>query len=117
VEVPCGLDHGQRRADLTARHGPASPVPAAAALRLLGVRAQVHPRDAKAFAYRDRAAAEAWAASTAAHCGVTSLGLVPAEGLGWVGAYDLRPALLAHWTAATDPQLPDDWTPPRRPGR
>lgn len=119
-------EHARRRAALTARHGqPRSlgrPAETAAALRALGLRGRVHPRDAFAFAYRDAAAAAAWQQATLTHHDTPSLGTCAAEGGGVTGVYDLRPALAGiaqdagrSW-AYTDPALPDDWTPPRRPG-
>jgi hypothetical protein len=111
--VSCGLDHDQRRAELTAAHGPARTVPAGPVLALLGWRAVIHPRDAVAYAYRDWAAAQAWCASTADHYGLVSLGFAAARGLDGpevFSAYDLR-AILGG-TGLTDPARPDDWTPP-----
>jgi hypothetical protein len=114
--VSCGLSFGERRALLVARHGLPAQVPAAAALRLLGRRAEVHPNDAVAFAYRDQAAADAYAESNAQHQGIPSLGSRPVDGA-IVGVLDLRPALARHARQAgrswefTDPGLPDDWHP------
>jgi hypothetical protein len=112
--VSCGLDHEQRRAALTAAHGPAAPVPAGPALQLIGRRWQVHPRDVVAYSYRDQQAADAWGASTAEHFGIPPLGTAPADGA-VIGVYDLRPVLAEHGVAATDPARPDLWHPPADP--
>jgi hypothetical protein len=95
-------------------------VDTAAALRLLGLRGQVHPRDAYAFTYRDQAAADAWQAATLDHHGVPSLGTAAVDGA-VVGVYDLRPALarlagLPPAAVATPPGLPDGWVPTVRLG-
>lgn len=117
--MSCGLSLGERRALLIARYGQPAQVDRAGALRLLGLRDAVHPRDVVAFLYRDQAAAGAFAASNAEHQGIPSLGTCLAEG-GVVGVLDLRPELARHAQQAgqswefTDPALPDDWQPPRR---
>jgi hypothetical protein len=109
-------DHEAHRAELTAAHGTPRPFDTAYALRLLGQRAQVHPRDAYAFAYRDQAAADAWQAATRTHHGIPSLGTAPSDA-GVIGVYDLRPALAGEFGApVTDPGLPDGWTPAGRRG-
>lgn len=108
----CGLSHAERRARLTEQHGQPRRHDHAGALRLLGQRGQVHPRDVVAHLYRDQDAAQAWLGSNAAHYGHPPLGAVTVEGLGVVGVIDLRPSLAAHGVAATDPALPDDWLAP-----
>lgn len=111
--MSCGCDHDARRAALLTMHGKPRPVPAAAVLGLLGRRADVHPRDAVAFAYRDQQAADTWTRSTELHYGIPCLGTAAnPDGPGVLGAYDLRPALTAHDCPPTDPALPDGWTPP-----
>lgn len=108
--MSCGLDEVERRRRLIAAHGRPPRFPdTGAALRLLELRDQVHPRDAIAFVYRDQQAAGAYAASNLDHSGLPSLGTVPVDG-GILGVLDLRPALMAK---ITDPALPDDWTPVR----
>jgi hypothetical protein len=106
----CGLTHGERRAVLTAAHGLPRRADPGGALRVLGKRDLVHPRDVIAFVYRDQAAAEAWAASNVAHYGHPSLGLTPVDG-GVLGVLDLRGVLECHGVAVTDPAEPDDWLP------
>lgn len=120
--VTCeGIDtgHWERRAALVAAYGCPVRVPGGHALRILDARSRVHPRDVVAFLYRDRAAAEAWAAANAEHYGHPSLGITPAEG-GVLGVVDLRPDLARHGVPATDPAAPDDWRPgtvPPKPPR
>jgi hypothetical protein len=104
-------DHEQRRRRLITEHGEPRPVKAAVPLELLGRRAEVHPRDAVAFAYRDLGAAAAWTETTREHYGIPSLGIVTVDGA-IVGVYDLRAALAANGAGATSPRLPDNWTPP-----
>jgi hypothetical protein len=108
----CGLSHEERRARLIEEHGQPRRHDAGGALRLLGCRAAVHPRDVIASAYQDQAAAAAWAESNLAHYGHPSLGAVTVEGVGVVGVLDLRPALAAHGVPPTDPARPDGWLPP-----
>jgi hypothetical protein len=98
------LAREERQAILAARYGAPRWADRSAALRLLGLRGQVHPRDVAAFAYRDRAAADAWARSNLDHHGYPSLGTVIAGGE-VIGVTDLRPAR----AEPTDPALPDDW--------
>lgn len=107
--------HAARRTWLTSWYGESRPADTAAVLRLLGLRAQVHPRDAFAFTYRSAVAAAAWQASTAAYHGLPSLGVAVTEGAVY-GVYDLRPALAGYNVAPTCPHLPDDWRPPARRG-
>src|SRR5205807_9953271 len=108
----CGLSHGERRAMLAARHGLPAPADPGDALRLIGARAQVHPRDVVAFVYRDDAAADAYAASNADHYGLPLLGrAAPAAGGGVVGVLDLRPELTRRGLPETPPDLPDGWPP------
>lgn len=109
--MSCGLDHATRRARLAEAFGRPRRFVAADALRLLGLREAVHPRDALAYAYHDRRAADAWAASNWEHYRHPLLGCLVVEGAGVVGAYDLRPMLAAHGCELTDPGLPDDWCP------
>jgi hypothetical protein len=103
---------GERRRRLIAEHGNTHSADTAAALRLIGKRDQVHPRDAAAFAYRDRAAADAYAASNAEHNGIPSLGTA-VKGDEIIGVLDLRGTLAEHGAEPTDPRLPDDWKPSR----
>jgi hypothetical protein len=110
--MSCGLADWERRAILRAEHGTPAGFPGTAtALRLLGVRDRIHPNDAVAFVYRDQAAADAFAASNAAHCDLPSLGTVPVDG-GVLGALDLRPALARGGLPGTAPARPDNWKPP-----
>jgi hypothetical protein len=104
------------RAELIAEHGKPRSVDVAAALRLIGKRDQVHPRDAVAFAYRDHRAAQAWAASNLEHYGHPSLGW-DVGGDAVIGVIDLRPELFRHGAGLTSPSRPDDWLPPRHHGQ
>lgn len=110
--MSCGCDHAARRAWLAELFGLPRRFAAAEALRLLGLRHQVHPRDVVAWAYPDRGAADAWADSNWEHYRHPRLGCLPVEGAGVVGVTDLRPELAAHGCEATDPALPDGWWPP-----
>ena len=106
-------ERDERRAALIAVHGQPAPVAAGLALRVLGRRGDVHPRDVAAFAYRDQAAAGAWMAATLAHQAIPHLGTAQLDDGRVVGVYDLRPVLDLGGVPLTSPHLPDDWTPPR----
>jgi hypothetical protein len=106
-------DHQLRRERLIAAHGQPAPADTGTALRLLGLRGQVHPLDAAAFIYRDQAAAAAWAEEDAEHYGVPRLGTAPVDG-GVLSVLDLRPAIAAHAQRAGRPWRPTD---PGRPDR
>lgn len=90
-------DHDRRRGELIAAHGVARHLgreeTAAAHLRLLadGVTGVSALRDVVAFAYRDQAAADAYAASNREHNGIPTLGTYSAGGE-VIGVLDLRPA-------------------------
>jgi len=84
----------------------------AAALRLAGLRDEVHPHDAMAFIYPDRAYFERSAARDRELLRNDVHGPYETpEGL--LGIVDIRPQLRERGLRATDPELPDDWTPPR----
>lgn len=107
------LDEDRRRRErMFAEHGEPASTDTAAALRLLGLRRQVHPDDAVAFIYRDWAASAAFDAADVGYHGVPRLGTVAVDG-GVLGVLDLRPALAADAAAAgrswepTDPARPD----------
>lgn len=109
----CGLTHEERKAKAEAEYGPVRILAGTGAiLRLIGKRDEVHPRDALAIAYRDRAAAVASAAGNLKHHGHPSLGIAEYGGEA-VGVLDLRPSYATDGIAALDPSLPDDWQPPR----
>lgn len=98
---------------LRAKYGAPEKVPTADALRWIGKRDEVHPRDAVAFRYPSHEAAEAFAAVNAEHHGVPNLGILEtAEG--WIGVLDLRPQLMEHGSPVTYPELPDNWAPSQR---
>jgi hypothetical protein len=106
-----------RRATLIAQHGRPAAVNlevTVRALSLLGLRAEVHPRDVVAFCYRDAASAVAWAEANLQHYGHPDLGHVEVGGQ-LVGLLDLRPALIVHGAQPTSPGEPDDYNGrPRR---
>lgn len=114
--MTCGLDHGERQDRLIAAYGkprPLFPPKYGEVLRMFGIRQFVHPRDVMIFAYRDQAAAEAWAKSNLEHYGHPSLGrMVGGDEI--IGVMDLRPALAGHVGKPVDPMLPDDWRQPRK---
>jgi hypothetical protein len=114
--VTCGRTFEERQQALYGAHGRPKQVDGGAALRLLGLRDRVHPIDVVAFAYRDQAAADAYAASNAEHHGLASLGTAPCDG-GVVGVLDLRPALAEYGRSyePADPRKPDHWFPPASP--
>jgi hypothetical protein len=96
---------------LRAHHGGGRRVDTGAALRLIGKRDEVHPRDAIAFAYRDHAAARAYASANLELYGHPSLG----TGIGGdeiIVVHDLRPSFTTHCLGVTAPGHPDDWPPP-----
>lgn len=98
------------RAELVGRYGEPARVDNAAALRLLGRRDEVHPRDVSACVYQSREAAQAWADANREHWRHPSLGIVAVDG-GVLGVTDLRSALREFGTKPTDPTWSDDWTP------
>jgi hypothetical protein len=102
------LEQHQVRADLARRYGRPKSVDTAGALRLLGKRAEVHPRCAFAAVYSSQEAAEAFRDANLEYWGHPSLGLTVVDG-GVLGAIDLRPSLRGFGVEPTDPALPDGW--------
>jgi hypothetical protein len=98
------------RAELWHQYGRPKAADTAMALRLLGKRDEVHPRDAFACVYSSREAAEAFREANREHWGHPSLGIVVVDG-GVLGVSDLRPALRGFGAEPTNPALPDDWRP------
>lgn len=99
-----------RREALRAEHGTPRSLPdRAGVLRMLGVRHLVHPADVLVFAYRDRAAAEAYAQANRDGHGIGSLGITVTEGGGAVGVLDLRAAIANDAWCPADPAWPDSW--------
>ena len=78
----------------------------AAVLRSLGLRDQIHPDDAWAFAYPDRESCEASAKRDREIYGNDVLGPYETEA-GFVSVVDIRPQLLKQVGRVTDPSLPD----------
>ena len=97
------------RVELIDRYGQPRLYPAARALRLLGQRNHIHPRDVVAFTYRDQAAADAWQTANWENHQHPWLGSIPAEDTGVIGVIDLRAALTRTGHPLTDPALPDNW--------
>ena len=82
----------------------------AAALRLAGLRTQIHPYDAVAFFYPDRAYFEASAErDRQIHHNDVHGPFIAGDGL--LGIVDIRRQLREHGYKVTDPALPDDWSP------
>jgi hypothetical protein len=96
------------RQQLWARYGQPESVDTAAALRLIGKREEVHPRDAHAFRYQSVEAAEAYASANLEHWGHPTLGAHVGEDGSVVGVLDFRPQLASLDREPTDPSLPDD---------
>jgi hypothetical protein len=97
-------DHAERRDTLIARYGePAAYRDTAGALRLIGIRGEVHPDDAYASIYPNRECAEVFAASNLRHNHCPDLGLIERD-YGWLGVTDLRPQA----GLVTPPSVPDD---------
>jgi antitoxin (DNA-binding transcriptional repressor) of toxin-antitoxin stability system len=90
--------HALTRWELAEKYGQPEHFSEAEALRMLG-RTDVSPGVVYASRYRDREAAEAYAAANLEHHGHPSLGMIYLAGEGWggdegwVGVIDLRPAI------------------------
>lgn len=95
-----------RREAMWARYGVPKTADTAQALRTIGRRQEVHPKDAIAFLYANQEAADAFAATNLEHHGHQSLGsYATADGV--VGVIDIRAAQEALGHAATDPAEAD----------
>lgn len=88
-ESPSAAD--VRREFLWARYGRPEMVDAANALQTLGI-SDPTADDVAAFRYRDREAADAYAAANLEHHGLSVLGTYEVDG-GVIGVLDLRPQL------------------------
>lgn len=85
----------------------------AAALRLAGKRDEIHPLDAVAFLYPDRAYFEASAKrDREIHHNDVIGPFIAGDGL--LGIVDIRRQVREHGWRVTDPALPDDWSPAAR---
>ena len=80
------------------------------ALRMLGVRDEVHPCDAFAHVHRTRESAQRYVDVNAEKYDHPSFGPLETDG-GWIEVVNFRPAIEAYGSPPTDPVLPDDWTP------
>lgn len=76
------------------------------ACSVLGIRADVHPRDVAAFIHPTEASALRSVKTNRDTYGHPTFGPILVEG-GWLEAVDLRPALAEHGCQPTDPRLPD----------
>ncbi len=94
-----------RRARQIVRENAFSPFPAGEAVRIMGMREQIHPADAYATLLPTISDAEVWRAANEAHYGHPGW-VVPIEG-GAVQVIDLRPMLAESGVEPTDPALPD----------
>lgn len=95
---------------MTAAEPRAERTDTAAALRLAGLRGQIHPVDAVAFIYPGRAYFEASAGRDRElhHNDVHGPYETPA---GLLGIVDIRPQLREQGLVPADPARPDDWRP------
>lgn len=80
------------------------------ALRALGKRHDIHPRDTYAALYSSRDMLAEWAELNAELYGHPVLGEVDTE-RGVIGVYDLRPQHARAGVKLTPPEMPDDWRP------
>lgn len=85
-------DADVRRKQMWDDYGRPVSVDTKAALRLLGI-TDVDPRDVAAFRYRDREAADAYAAANLEHWGHSTIGSYDLGEHGVVGVLDLRAAI------------------------
>jgi hypothetical protein len=81
---------------------------AGTALRVIGERRNVHPRDVVAFLHGSQEHAQMYVDANQERWGHPSWGPVLTES-GWLEVVDLRPALALHDIEPTDPALPDAW--------
>ena len=100
----------QDRHRLIERYGRPKPVDAGEALRLIGKRDEVHPRDVIACVYQGDEAVDAFLDVNHRHEGMVSIGRVTVED-GVLAVTDLRPQLRRMGSMVTDPALPDDYRP------
>lgn len=83
----------------------------AAALRLVGKRNEIHPRDAHAFVYPSQEAADAFATANVEGHDIDTWHTALDSGE-VLGVLDLRRSLKRLGNTITDPSLPDNWRPP-----
>lgn len=105
------MDHLARAvADrLIERYGRPQPVDAGLALRLVGKRAEIHPRDVYASVCALAEAADMFAEANRRYYG-HEVYRAPVDG-GVLQVVDLRGALVREGCEPTDPSLPDEWRP------
>lgn len=94
------------KAELWRQYGRARIVDNAVALRIIGMRADVHPDDVFAACHSSVEAARASAAANREHYGHPTLAITPVDG-GVLTVVDLRPSLRERGCGPTDPALPD----------
>jgi hypothetical protein len=78
------------------------------ALRLLGLRDQIHPDDVAAFIYTSREVQDAFAQGNLEHNGSPTYGPVMVD-CGLLSVVDMRSQMAEHDCPPTDPALPDHW--------
>lgn len=100
------MDHAKIHGDLVARYGQPVAIDAAGLLRAMGLRTEIHPRDACAIRYATLEAATAFATANRECYGHTVHGPIETE-VGSVAVIDFRHAILNHGREPTDPALPD----------
>jgi hypothetical protein len=101
--------------ELIDRYGYPDRINTAGMLRVLGLRGEIHPRDAFACRYPSMEAASAFARSNRERNGLAVHGPFETE-VGPIALVDLRPALLRIGGKLTDPALPDELPKgPRKP--
>jgi hypothetical protein len=88
-------------------------VDTAAALRLAGRRGDIHPHDAIAFIYPDRAYFEESAGRDREIHGNEVIGPMMTE-CGLIAVVSIVPQMRREGYPATDPALPDNWEPARK---
>lgn len=102
------MDDGQ----LIKRYGQPVRLDTAGVLRAMGLRRELHPRDAFACRYGSMEAARAFAAVNRERNGLTVHGPILTE-VGPISVVDFRAALERSGSKPTDPALPDDVKPAR----
>jgi hypothetical protein len=107
-----------RRAQLILKHGHTPEMlpwkKNGAALRMLGIREEIHPNDCAIFLYRTRAEFNDWRKNNIRYNGHEVRGPYDTDA-GILGVVDFRRALTLAGGLTTDPGLPDDFYPPRPP--
>ena len=111
LECPAVANEVVLRRALREKYGDAVPYDRYLAAALLGTRSQAHPEDTAASLYLTEAAAKAYGRANRERWGHPTFGPVQTAD-GWVGAIDMRPALIAAGLGATilSPEMHDQPT-------